>query len=140
MTVRYKFEYRELEVLLQKVKRLPDNVEKTINSVLHTFGVRKVVQYITQDMPMSKVKKRHAKLSDWSKSEEGNLEFTIKAAGGAANKPGSFGYIVFPNEGRGPHNPLEQRFMESGLYKATSPVLAELNEKVDERIRKELEQ
>jgi hypothetical protein len=139
MTVQFKFDYKELDGLLKKVKRLPDNVEKTINGVLHTFGVRKVVQYITQDMPMSKGQKRHAKLSDWSKSEEGNLEFTIKAAGGAANKPGSFGYIVFPNEGRGPYNPLEQRFMESGLYKATNPVMEELNRTVEERIRKELE-
>jgi hypothetical protein len=139
MSVQFKFEYEEVNNLLVKFKRLPDNVEKTINSVLHSFGVQKVVQYITQDLPMSDRSKRHAKLSDWSKSEKGNLQFVIKAKGGAANKPGSFGYLVFPNEGRGPHNPLEQRFMESGLYSATSPVLKELNERVEERIQKEME-
>ena len=138
MTVRYKLEYKEVDALLEKFKRLPDNVEKTINSVLHSFGIQKAVEHITDDMPISKLDKRHAKLSDWSKSEKGNLEFTIKAKGGAANKPGSFGYIVFPNEGRGPSNPLEQRFMESGLYKATSPVLEELNKEVELRIQKEL--
>ncbi|MHA7139796.1 hypothetical protein ACRTEV_21430 [Rossellomorea arthrocnemi] len=139
MSVRFQFDYREVDALLEKFKRLPDNVEKTINSVLHSFGVKEVVKHITQDMPMSRGDKRHAKLSDWSKSENGNLEFTIKAKGGAANKPGSFGYLVFPNEGRGPSNPLEQRFMESGLYKSTSPVLEEINKEVDKRIREELE-
>ncbi|MGM0863374.1 MAG: hypothetical protein ACQEWF_01700 [Bacillota bacterium] len=139
MSVQFKFEYKEIDQLLNKVIRLPDNVEETINGVLHTFGISKVVQDITKDMPMSNRSTRHAKLSDWSKSEKGNLQFVIKAKGGAANKPGSFGYLVFPNEGRGPHNPLEQRFMESGLYSATSPVLKELNERVEERIQKELE-
>lgn len=140
MSVQFDINYKEVDQLLEKVKRLPDNVEKTINTVLHQYGINKVVQFITRDMPMSERSKRHAKVSDWSKSEKGNLQFTIKAKGGAANKKGSFGYLVFPNEGRGPHNPLEQRFMESGLYKATPQVLAELNETVDERIRRELEQ
>ncbi|KQU58021.1 hypothetical protein ASG66_18470 [Bacillus sp. Leaf406] len=120
------------------MSQLGDQAEKTINEVLHTFGVKKVVRDITKEMPISKRQKRHAKLSTWSRAEEGNLEFVVEAAGGAANKRGSFGYLVFPNEGRGPSNPLEQRFMETGLYRATNPVLDELGRAIEEQITKEL--
>ncbi len=138
MTVRFQIDYQDIDRLLQRVSHLGDKAEKTINEVLHTFGVKKVVRDITKEMPISKRQKRHAKLSTWSKIEAGNLEFVVKAAGGAANKPGSFGYIVFPNEGRGPSNPLEQRFMETGLYKATNPIMDELSKTIEERITKEL--
>ncbi|MEW4325862.1 hypothetical protein Q0N12_04210 [Rossellomorea marisflavi] len=138
MTVRFQIDYRDVDLLLQRVSHLGDKAEKTINEVLHGFGVKKVVRDITKEMPISKPQKRHAKLSNWSKIEDGNLEFVVKAAGGAANKRGSFGYLVFPNEGRGPSNPLEQRFMETGLYRATNPVLDELSRTIEERITREL--
>ncbi|MEW4290041.1 MULTISPECIES: hypothetical protein [Rossellomorea] len=138
MSARFQIDYKDVDRLLQKISQLGDQAEKTINEVLHTFGVKKVVRDITKEMPISKRQKRHAKLSTWSRAEEGNLEFVVKAAGGAANKRGSFGYLVFPNEGRGPSNPLEQRFMETGLYRATNPVLDELGRAIEERITKEL--
>ncbi|HDR4840249.1 TPA: hypothetical protein QCR21_006057, partial [Bacillus cereus] len=57
--------------------------------------------------------------------------------GGAANKKGSFGYLVFPNEGRGSHNPLEQRFAERGIVNARPRILAELHKGVDKVLEEE---
>ncbi|NMH67291.1 hypothetical protein HF072_00540 [Bacillus sp. RO3] len=128
----------QIEKFLKKLKGLPGNVEEVINGILHKQGIDIATAEITRFMPVSGANKKHAKKSNWSKSTKGNLEFTIKARGGAANKRGSFGYLVFPNEGRGPHNPLEQRFMERGAKSATSPILNKLNKAVDERLRKEL--
>ncbi|UOE96075.1 hypothetical protein [Alkalihalobacillus sp. LMS39] len=142
MSVRYEIDFSEVELLEEKLRQLPGNVEKVLNDVLHKTGVKEVTDHITARIPVSKGKyariKRHAKMSNWSKSDTGNLEFTVKSRGGAAKNRGSFGYLVFPNEGRGPFNPREQRFMEDGLDNSTSPVLKSINETVDKLLKEAL--
>ncbi len=123
--------------------RLPGRMEQVINGVLHSEGIEIATEEITKLIPVSKWynqvrNKKHAKTNNWSRSEVGNLEFTIKAKGGAANKPGSFGYLVFPNEGRGSSNPLEQRFAERGLQKATPRIFEALNRNIDKVLEEEL--
>ncbi len=135
MSVKYEVDYSEVKKLQEKFKKIPDEVEKIINDFLHKTGVEIATRDITQFIPVSSEEKIHAKTSKWSKSENHNLGFTIKAKGGAASNKGSFGYLVFPNEGRGPHNPFEQRFMERGMKKATSTIIEILNEKIDQKIK-----
>lgn len=137
MSVRFEVDSKALEHLALKMAKLPNKMEKVTNDVLHTDGIRIAVEEITKLIPVSTRKgkirnKRHAKHSNWSDHEKLNLGFVIKARGGAANKRGSFGYLVFPNAGRGAHNPLEQRFMERGLEVATPKILAKLHEKIDQ--------
>lgn len=143
MSVRFEFDYRQIAQLEQKLSRLPHRMEQVINSVLHNDGVEITTTEITKLLPVSTWKgkvrnKVHAKNSKWSKSELHNLGFTIKSRGGAAKNKGSFGYLVFPNEGRGPHNPLEQRFMETGLERSTSKIMELLNKKIDKTLEEEL--
>lgn len=137
MSVKFELDYKAIERLEMKMAKLPDKMESATNDVLHTDGIRIATEEITKLIPVSTRKgkirnKKHAKHSNWSKSEKINLGFVIKARGGAANKKGSFGYLVFPNEGRGAHNPVEQRFMERGLEAATPKILAKLHEKIDQ--------
>jgi hypothetical protein len=140
MSVKYEFDYQEVDKLEKKIKRIPGNIENIINSYLHHDGAKIVVDEITEEMPMSKVRnKRHAKTSRWSRVEKDNLGFTVKPKGGAANRPFSFGYLVFPNEGRGPHNPLEQRFMEEGLEKATPRIIQDIHELLDTKLKEAFE-
>lgn len=139
MSIRFELDSREVELLEQKMRRLPDKMEETINESLHTDGVAIATEEITNLIPSSQWKNRslnkaHARTSKWSKSEGHNLGFTIKSKGGAANKKGSFGYLVFPNEGRGSSNPVEQRFMERGMQKATPRILEKLNESIDKTL------
>ncbi len=140
MSVRFEVDAKAIQQLESKMAKLPGIAEKVVNETIHGFGIRTTVEGITKLMPVSTKNgrirnKRHAKTSRWSQSEEHNLAFTIKARGGAANKPGSFGYLVFPEEGRGSHNPLEQRFMERGLMAATPKILNKLNENIDRKLR-----
>lgn len=135
MSARYEIDYSDIIKLQEKFNKVPNDVEKTINDFLHKTGVEVMVQEITKYIPVSSKKKKHAKTSKWSKNEKHNLAFTIKTKGGAANNKGSFGYLVFPNEGRGPNNPVEQRFMEKGLEKATPKIIEELNNKIDQKIK-----
>jgi hypothetical protein len=137
MSIKYEVDYNDIKRLQEKFKNVPRNIENLITSILHNEGIARTTTAITERMPISNRTKKHAKYSKWSKSEKINLGFIIKARGGAANKKGSFGYLVFPNEGRGPHNPLEQRFMEEGLEKSTPDILDILNQHVDKYLEEE---
>jgi hypothetical protein len=143
LSVKFELDYKAIERLEMKIAKLPNRMEQEINDVLHTDGVKIATEEITKLIPVStrngKIRnKQHAKHSRWSRSEHHNLGFTIKARGGAANKRGSFGYLVFPNEGRGAHNPVEQRFMEKGLEVATPKILSKLHEQIDKVLKEEL--
>lgn len=123
--------------------QLPGKMEEVINKTLHFEGISIATNEITEEIPLSRQRgrfrhKNHAKTSNWSRSEKHNLGFTIKTKGGAANRSGSFGYLVFPNEGRGAHNPLEQRFMEKGLEKAVPKILNKLHQNIDKVLEEEL--
>lgn len=139
----FNLDYTAIEKLEEKMRQLPNKMEPVINKILHTDGVRIATEEITKLIRVSRSKwsvqnEVHAKHSNWSKSEEMNLGFKIKARGGAANKKGSFGYLVFPNEGRGPHNPLEQRFAERGIMNAKPKILEKLHKGVDKVLEEEL--
>jgi hypothetical protein len=139
LSIRFELDHREIELLQEKMKRLPGKMEKVVNETLHNDGVEIATEEITNLIPNSQWKNKdlsiaHAKTSKWSKSENHNLGFTIKSKGGAANKKGSFGYLVFPNEGRGSSNPIEQRFMERGMEKATPKILEKLHENIDKTL------
>lgn len=140
MSVKYELDYSEVQKLEEKFKRIPDNVEGIINSYLHKEGATSTAEHITRFIRVSDPwvpKTRHARTSDWWTVDKENLGFTIKPKGGAANKKGSFGYLVFPNEGRGPRNPQEQRFMERGLAKSITDIMNGLNEHIDRYLEEE---
>ncbi|MDF9457035.1 hypothetical protein ABR769_26270 [Bacillus cereus] len=138
----FELDYEAIEKLEEKMRVLPNKMEPTINTILHTDGIQIAIEEITKLIPVSRSKwsvrnKIHAKDSNWSKNEKLNLGFRILARGGAANKKGSFGYLVFPNEGRGSHNPLEQRFAERGIVNARPRILEELHKGVDKVLEEE---
>lgn len=139
----FDLDYTAIEKLEEKMRLLPSKMEPVINRILHTEGVQIATEEITKLIPISRSKwsvqnKVHAKHSNWSKSEEMNLGFKIKARGGVANKKGSFGYLVFPNEGRGSHNLLVQRFAERGIQNAKPKILEKLHKGIDQVVEEEL--
>ena len=123
------------------MRLLPNKMEPTINTILHTEGIRIAIEEITKLIPVSRSKwsvrnKTHAKDSNWSKSEKMNLGFRILARGGALIKR-----IVWlsslPERRRGSHNPLEQRFAERGIVNARPRILGELHKGVDKVLEEE---
>ena len=144
MSVKFEFDFEDFEELRLKLEQVDSDLEKELNTVLKTEGKRtvepKITNLIRVSTPSRGAKKNgpHAKNSKWARQEMGNLELTIKAKGGAANKPGSFGYLVFPNEGRGPRNHREQRFMENGRDAALPELVDKTNEKLLEIIEEAL--
>lgn len=140
---RFEIDAKEIEILESKIAKLPNRMEHEVNEVLHTDGINIAAEEITKDLPISSWKgtirpKNHAKTSKWWKSEKDNLGFTVKTRGGIANKPGGFGYLVFPDEGRGPFNPVEQAFSERGLKLATPRIMDKLSKRIDKVLKEEL--
>ncbi|MEY9972266.1 hypothetical protein ABH966_002640 [Lysinibacillus sp. RC46] len=132
-------EFNDLTSLEGKIKALPGRAEKAINQVLHTDAIEIATKEMSNLLPVSNVaNKRHAKESNWSTSEEHNLGFVVKTKGGAANKKGSFGYLVFPDEGRGPTNPWAQHFSDRSLQKSTPKILEKLHGALEELIEEGL--
>ncbi|GAF63646.1 hypothetical protein BTS2_0537 [Bacillus sp. TS-2] len=140
---KFEIDFSEIELLEEKFSRLPDNVEQTVNTYLHKEGVEHTTKDITAIIPVSRPTKRgklksHAKFSKWSTDEKENLGFSVKSRGGAANRPGSYSYLVFPNEGRGPRNHRAQEFMERGLDRSTPRIINGLNDEIDKKIEEVL--
>lgn len=118
--------------LLEAMKKVPEVSERVVNDVLKSRGTKEVMQAIIGFMPVSKRDKKHAKFSNPLKEVMFNLGFDIVAKGGAAKNKASFGYLVFPNEGRGPHNPVAQAFFERGLESREEIILDYV---IDELVR-----
>jgi len=111
----YDLNIKGQEEILKAMQRTSEKAESEINKVLHSQGGKEVSQSIIGFMPISDRNKKHAKTSNSLRQKDINLGFQILARGGAAKNKNSFGYLVFPNEGRGRSNPVAQSFFETGL-------------------------
>lgn len=107
--------------------------EDLVNAVLETKGTKLMIQKIIEFMPQSKKNKRHARQSNPLRHKMFNLGFETKTKGGAAKNKNSFGYLVFPDEGRGPRNPVAQKFVDKGAESANELILQELLDAIYER-------
>lgn len=117
-------------------------MEATVNKVLHDKGLKETEEQITERIPISNTWRRQSKIhaahSKWAKKEKPNLGFVIKSKGGAANRKGSFGYLVFPDEGRGRSNPRAHHFMQLGLKATTPKIMQYLHDEVDKILKEEM--
>lgn len=135
MSVRYEVDYSDIERLSKSIAKLGGKSEEAINNSLDKRTEKAIVPSISKLIPLSRNRrdpgirsKIHARNSKWHKKEKGNLEVTIKSKGGAAKNKGSYGYLVFPDEGRGRTNSVEHRFMERGLEAGTPELLEGVQE------------
>lgn len=139
----YQIKFENLTKLKNSMAKVPEKSEEVINDYLHTKGGPSVSAAILGFTPHSgrnkrnyKYNKRHAKDSQPYKQDDLNLGFRIYAKGGAANSKNSFGYLVFPNEGRGPHNPVAQGFFERGLESQEDKMMSDMLKILSDEIEK----
>lgn len=138
----FELNYQQLQELENRIRQLPNHAERVINDTLHTDGVEIIERDVTRLIPVSKRNKnspwyrehgsvKHAKNAIWSIRKNEHLGFMIKSKGGAANKRGSFGYLVFPDEGRGQ---AKQNFTERATDIAVPKIVEKLHGKLIETI------
>ncbi|HZK23810.1 MAG TPA: hypothetical protein VFC74_00280 [Oscillospiraceae bacterium] len=129
---RFELKAEDLKRLEEKIGRLQEQAEEEINKILHTETVRDVSNSIQQLINVSKKKKgTHAKHGKPFKTEPFNLGFFIR------NYP-SYGYLVFPDEGRGIRNQIKQDFTGRGIERERPRVVDRLLEVLTKRIEEEL--
>lgn len=119
----YELDFSQSKQLEEKMKLIPEKAEELVNKSLKRKGTKAMIESITGFMPVSRKKKVHAKFSKPLSYSMRNLGFVVRAKGGAANKPDSFGYLVFPDKGIGPHNHIKQDFFERGGEKANELIM-----------------
>ena len=124
--VKFELNDEQAKKLEDAMTTIQANSEKVVNEVLETKGTKLMIQKIIEFMPQSKKNKRHARQSNPLRHKMFNLGFEIKTKGGAAKNKNSFGYLVFPDEGRGPRNPVAQKFVDKGVESANELILQEL--------------
>lgn len=135
MGTRYDINFNNSKKLEEALKKSVVNLEPKINEYLHVKGSKQVMQAIIGFMPVSNRNKKHAKNSNPLKIQALNLGFEVYAKGGAANKNGSFGYLVFPNEGRGSSNPIAQEFFEKGLKSKEDLLFKDIMKIIEEQLK-----
>lgn len=133
--MRFEIEAEDLEKLEEKLSKLGDESEPIVNEVLHGMGVETVTKDVTDLLPVSSRSKKHAKFSKPFTHDPVNLGFIFKTRGGAAKNKRSFGYLVFPDEGRGPRNPVEQDFTGRGINRAKPKIINELTEVITKKLQ-----
>lgn len=133
--MRFEIEAEDLEKLEEKLSKLGDESEPIVNEVLHGMGVETVTKDVTDLLPVSSRNKKHAKFSKPFTHDPVNLGFIFKTRGGAAKNKRSFGYLVFPDEGRGPRNPEEQDFTGRGINRAKPKIINELTEVITKKLQ-----
>lgn len=128
-------DFSDVEILEERISKLGDDAETTVNEILHGMGVETVTKDVTDLLPVSSRQKKHAKHSKPFTHTPQNLGFIFKTRGGASKNKTSFGYLVFPDEGRGPRNPLEQDFTGRGIDRAKPKIIDELTEVITKKLQ-----
>lgn len=123
MNGQYQLDFKSSKRLEDAMKQIPEQSEEIVNRVLKTKGTKQMIQAIISFIPVSKVNKNHAKFSSPLTFQMQNLGFRVFTKGGAANIKGSFGYLVFPDEGRGSSNPIAHNFFEKGADSVSDVIL-----------------
>lgn len=129
--MRVELNAEDLERLRERISELGDTAEDTVNEVLHNEGADTVKRDLTTYLPVSQKNKVHAKTSNPWRTTNINLGLDITTAG-------KFGYLIFPDEGRGIRNPVKQDFTGKGLKTAQPKLVEDLQSKIIEKLEEAL--
>lgn len=121
-----------VEALSSEIERYGAGAGQIIQGVYEDFAATDIERNIQAVLPVSgrrfkghKVGAKAAGINRVFKHEVKGLELTVKA-------PGNFGYLVFPDEGRGVHNRKEQRFMMRGMEASIGSIVERCIAKLSE--------
>ena len=114
-------QFEAIEVLIRKFDNLPRTAEYSINEYLWGEGGDILQRELMRRMPRSKDKhyslpKAHAKDTDSTEIFKG-INLMVKVETKVKPKSKDYGYLIFPDEGRGIHNVKKgaQEFFQNTL-------------------------
>ena len=136
-------DYSQSTELEQKLKALPNKAEYETNNYLWSKAGDILEKGVYKRMPRSKYKKygkpkTHAK--DTESLEIIRYNLGVKVQTKIKPKSKDFGYLIFPNEGRGikQKNKGSQEFFEKTLESETNKITNGLLDHLDKKIKEEI--
>lgn len=135
---------KDFEKLQQKFKMLPKTAEYELNNYFWNKAGDILKRKVIQFMPRSKrdksnykgAPKTHAK--DDESLEKITYNLGIKIQTQLQPKSKDFGYLIFPDEGRGKHQKKSQEFFNKALNseseKLRNGVIDHFNKKIEEEL------
>lgn len=143
-SVEFNVDYSSLIELQEKIMALPGKAEYEINNYLWGTAGEILEKAVYSKMPKSKYKKygqprSHAKESKSLEIFKG-INLMVKVETRTKPKSKDFGYLIFPNEGRGIKqiNKGAQEFFEDALSseenRITNELINHLTKKIEEEI------
>lgn len=113
--------------LIAEFKDKTSNLGPIINEYLWNEGAQHIKERILPFIPVSDRNKEHAAYSQPFTQTNGNLSVTVRTTG-------RWGYLVFPDEGRGEHNREAHEFMLKGGQDAASIIVEDLRDRILQEI------
>lgn len=123
------FKRNDVEKIQNLLLATPQNAEKVINNYLHNIAKEKLVNSITNFIPVSDIKtKIHAKESKWYETKDWNLAVEVKNAR-------KFYYIYFPLTAQGTsEGKMPNDFFLKGMMAVYDDVVEELLEELENNL------
>ena len=110
------------------LEAVPQNAEDTINNYLHNAGKEKLIQSITNYIPVSPRTNKHAKKSVWHQTKDFNLAVQISNAR-------KFYYLYFPLTATGTSiNKSPNDFFTKGVDRVYNEVVNEMMERIENNL------
>ena len=140
----FELSYENIEIIKNKFGMLPRKAEYELNNYLWNNANEILRKKVMQNMPRSnrdksnikKAPKVHAK--DVESLEDIRYNLGIKVQTKLTPRSKDFGYLIFPDEGRGKHQTRSQEFFSKALNSETDKIKTGLIEHLNKKIEEEL--
>ncbi len=140
----YSLESKDIEILQEKLKILPKKAEYEMNNYFWNTAGDILKKRVMQNLPRSnknksnykKGPKNHAK--DVESLDKISFNLGIKVQTKLKPKSKDFGYLIFPDEGRGIHQSRSQEFFNKALESETEKIKEGLLEHINKKIKEEI--
>lgn len=110
------------DITFQGLERLGDAMEEygqgagqIIQGVYEDFAAKEIKTNISKVLPVSGRKFSGHRTGAKAAGIDRVFQHRVTGLDLIVQTKGQFGYLIFPDEGRGVHNPRAQRFMQRGL-------------------------
>ena len=135
---------KDIEILQKKLSMLPNTAEYELNNYFWNKAGNVLHKKVMQNLPRSNrdksnirnAPKVHAK--DVESLEDIRYNLGIKVQTKLSPRSKDFGYLIFPDEGRGKHQSKSQEFFNRALESETDKLKTGLVEHLNKKIEEEL--
>lgn len=140
----YSLESKDIEMLQEKLRLLPKKAEYEMNNYFWNTAGDILEKRVMQNLPRSNRNKSNYKkgpiahAKDVESLDKISFNLGIKVQTKLKPKSKDFGYLIFPDEGRGKHQTRSQEFFNKALETEAETIKEGLLEHINKKIEEEI--